>query len=237
MPELVYPPVVGAARSVLRLMDWHMDVTGAEHLPRTGGVVVACNHVSYFDYVFLGLTVTRHTGRYVRFLAKREIFDNPVGGPFMRSMAHISVDRARGSGAYATATAALEHGEILGVFPEATISRSFTVKQLKTGAARLAAAGRAPLLPMAVWGGQRLWTKGRPRDFRRHVPISVEIGEPLRPQPGDDPAKVTAELRERMSALAENVQRNYPERPVSKSDEWWQPAYLGGSAPGSEPPE
>lgn len=236
MPELVYPPVVGTAKAVLRLMDWHMDAVGAEHLPRAGGAVVACNHVSYLDYIFLGLTVTRHTGRYVRFMAKREIFDNAIGGPFMRSMNHISVDRSHGGGAYAEAEAALGRGEIIGVFPEATISQSFTVKKLKSGAARLAVAREVPLVPMAVWGGQRLWTKGHRRDFRRHVPISVTIGEPLRPSATDNPDDVTAELRERMSTLSQNVQRNYPERPIGETDNWWQPAYLGGSAPESEPP-
>lgn len=234
MPELVYPPVIGAARTLLWLMDWHMDVTGTENLPRAGGFVVACNHVSYFDYVFLGLTVTRHTGRHVRFLAKREIFDNAVGGPFMRSMDHISVDRSHGGDAYDLAITALRDGQVLGVFPEATISRSFTVKRLKTGAARMAAATGTPIVPMAVWGGQRLWTKGRPRDFHRHVPISVSIGKPLRPGSADDPDATTAILRERMSDLSRNVQRNYPERPVSEADSWWQPAYLGGTAPESE---
>ena len=237
MAELMYPPVLGIARTLLRTMDWHMDVVGAEHLPRHGGAVVACNHVSYLDFMFLGITVTAKSGRFVRFMAKREIFDNPVGGPFMRSMDHVPVDRARGGGAYDEALAALGRGEVIGVFPEATISRSFRVKELKTGAARLAVAHQAPLVPMAVWGGQRVWTKGHPRQLRRHVPISVAIGEPMRPSATDDPDEVTAGLHVRMSDLAENVQRNYPDRPLGENDNWWQPAYLGGGAPETDAPD
>ncbi|MGH8880085.1 MAG: lysophospholipid acyltransferase family protein [Stackebrandtia sp.] len=235
MPELVYPPVLNTARALLRVMDWHMDVTGAEWLPRNGGAVVACNHVSYLDVIFLGVTVAVKSGRFVRIMGKREVFDNPVVGPFLRSMHHVPVDRVQGGGAYDEAQAALGRGEVIGVFPEATISRSFRVKSLKTGAARLAVAHQAPLIPIAVWGGQRLWTKGRPRHLRRHMPISVAIGEPLRPGAGDDPSVITEELRVRMSTLAENVQRNYPDRPLGENDNWWQPAYLGGSAPETDP--
>ena len=237
MAELVYPPALNTARALMRAMDWHVDVTGVEHLPRHGGAVVACNHVSFLDFLFLGVTVSVRSGRFMRFLAKREIFDNPVGGPFMRSMNHVAVDRSQGGAAYDEALAALANGEMLAVFPEATISRSFRVKQLKTGAARLAVARQVPLVPAAVWGGQRLWTKGRPRRLRRHMPISLEFGEPLRPSETDDPGEVSAQLRDRMAYLAENVQRNYPDRPLGENDNWWQPAYLGGGAPEADNPD
>jgi len=136
------------------------------------------------------------------------------------------------------ALAALRDGEVVGVFPEATISRSFTIKDLKNGAVRLAAAAGVPLIPMALWGSQRMWTKGHPRTLtRRHVPIIIAIGEPLSPQRRDDSEAVTAELRQRLSALLDRIQRGYPDAPAGPDDRWWQPAHLGGSAPTPEEAE
>ena len=96
----------------------------------------------------------------------------------------------------------------------------------------MAATGGVPLIPMAVWGSHRLWTKDRPRALtRRHTPISIVVGEPLRPGRRDTPAVMAAELRERMIALLDRAQREYPDKPTSSEDSWWQPAHLGGSAP------
>jgi 1-acyl-sn-glycerol-3-phosphate acyltransferase len=128
--------------------------------------------------------------------------------------------------------AKLKEGEVVGVFPEATISRSFTVKDIKSGAVRMAAAAKAPIIPMALWGTQRLWTKGRPRTLtKRHVPISILIGEPILPAPGQDRELLAKELRDRMSALLDRAQEEYPESPASDDDRWWLPAHLGGTAP------
>ena len=151
----------------------------------------------------------------------------------MRGMHHIPVDRNAGKAAYDLAVDALRGGEVVGVFPEATISRSFTVKGCKSGAARMAAEAGVPLIPMAVWGTQRLWTKGRPRRLgTRHVPIAILIGEPLLPVPDDDPEKITAELRTRIQNLLDRAQRDYPDKPAD--DPWWMPAHLGGTAPTPE---
>jgi 1-acyl-sn-glycerol-3-phosphate acyltransferase len=209
-----------------------ITVQGAEHVPTTGGAVLASNHISYLDFIFAGLAA-RPSRRLVRFMAKREIFDHPVGGPLMRGMRHISVDREAGAGSYKQAMAALRSGEVVGVFPEATISQSFTVKEIKNGACRLAAATGVPLVPVALWGTQRLWTKGRPRALtQRGVAISILVGEPLEVTRASAEAS-TVELRRRMAALLERAQREYPDRPAP-GEEWWQPAYLGGSAPTPE---
>ena len=234
MPERVYPPVIAACRLMFRVLDLRFRIEGAEHLPRSGGAVLAVNHVSYLDFIFAGLGA-QPSQRLVRFMAKKQIFDHPIGGPLMRGMHHIAVDRDAGAGSYREALRALKAGEVVGVFPEATISRSFTVKEIKNGAVRLAAATGVPLVPMALWGGQRLWTKGRPRRlFRRHVPITILVGEPLYPQKGDDPAAFTAELHARMSALLDQAQKEYPDSPSGPDDGWWQPAHLGGTAPTPE---
>ena len=231
MADLVYPPVIAAARTMFRVLDNRIRIDGAEHIPRRGGAVIACNHISYLDFIFCGLGA-RPAKRLTRFMAKKEIFDNRIAGPLMRGMHHISVDRSAGLASYREALEKLQAGEVVGVFPEATISRSFTVKEIKSGAVRMAAAADVPVVPMALWGTQRLWTKGRPKDLtRRHVPISILIGEPMHPAKGDDWDVVTKELRTRMSALLDRAQAEYPDQPASDEERWWLPAHLGGTAP------
>jgi 1-acyl-sn-glycerol-3-phosphate acyltransferase len=231
MAELVYPPVLLAAKTMFRVLDNRLRIEGTEHIPATGGAVIACNHVSYLDFIYCGLGALP-AKRLVRFMAKKEIFENKIAGPLMRGMHHISVDRDAGMASFREGIAKLKEGEIVGVFPEATISRSFTVKDIKSGAVRMATAAKVPIIPMAVWGTQRLWTKGRPRTLtKRHVPISVLVGEPIVPAPGENRDLLTKELHTRMAALVDRAQTEYPEAPSSEEDKWWLPAHLGGTAP------
>ncbi|WP_431875608.1 lysophospholipid acyltransferase family protein [Amycolatopsis sacchari] len=235
MAELVYPPVILFAKTMFRVLDLKLRVEGGERLPRRGGAVIACNHVSYLDFIFCGLGA-QPAGRLVRFMAKEQVFRHRVSGPLMRGMHHIPVNREAGRASYEEAVARLRAGEVVGVFPEATISPSFTVENIKSGAVRMAAEADVPVIPMAVWGTQRLWTKGHPRTLtKRHVPISVLLGEPLRPRPEDDPELLTKDLRTRMSALLDKAQAEYPEQPSGPDDRWWLPAHLGGTAP--RPPQ
>jgi 1-acyl-sn-glycerol-3-phosphate acyltransferase len=234
MPELVYPPVIVAAKTMFRLLDLRIRVEGADNVPRTGGAVLASNHIGYLDFIFAGLGA-HPSRRLVRFMAKESVFRHRISGPLMRGMKHIPVDREAGLASYRQALAALKDGEVVGVFPEATISRSFVLKEMKTGAVRMAAAARVPIIPTVVWGTQRLWTKGRPRDLtRRHTPISILVGEPLAPGPRDDGNEVMAELKRRMSVLLDRAQREYPDKPDGPEDAWWQPVHLGGTAPTPE---
>src|ERR671933_2487798 len=169
---------------VFRLFRFRFDVRGSEHVPATGGAIICSNHVSYFDFTFLGLgALPQH--RLVRFMAKSGVFGHWFAGPFMRAMRHIPVDRRAGAAAFETAVRALKDGEVVGVFPEATISRSFTVKELKAGAARMALDAGVPIIPAAVWGGQRIATKGHEVVRRRGVPVTVILGEPIVPEPGE----------------------------------------------------
>ncbi|UMP02605.1 1-acyl-sn-glycerol-3-phosphate acyltransferase [Amycolatopsis sp. EV170708-02-1] len=234
MAELVYPPVIMAAKLMFRVLDNRIRVEGTEHIPSSGGAVIACNHVSYLDFIFCGLGA-QPAKRLVRFMAKKEIFSNRIAGPLMRGMHHISVDRGAGLASYREAVERLKAGEVVGVFPEATISRSFTVKDIKSGAVRMAAEAGVPVVPMALWGTQRLWTKGRPKDLtKRHVPISILVGEPMHPKADEDAEVLSKDLRVRMSALVDRVQADYPEKPVSDDERWWLPAHLGGTAPTPE---
>ncbi|NDU71287.1 1-acyl-sn-glycerol-3-phosphate acyltransferase [Actinomadura sp. DSM 109109] len=236
MRELVYPPVIKTALGVFKALNIKIRLEGTDQIPSTGGAVLVSNHVSYLDFIFAGLAA-HPAGRLVRFMAKKEIFDHRIGGPLMRGMHHIPVDRNAGASSYAAALKALRGGEIVGVFAEATISRSFTVKEIKSGAVRMAVASKTPLIPVALWGPQRMWTKGRKRRLlQRNVPVTILVGEPMYPKRGDDYDQVTRDLQARMSELLERAQREYPD--VPRSDEtWWQPAYLGGTAPTPEEAE
>jgi 1-acyl-sn-glycerol-3-phosphate acyltransferase len=99
----------------------------------------------------------------------------------MRSLHHIPVDRDNGIASFRMALRYLKDGELVGVFPEATISRSMELKDFKSGTVRMASAAGVPLIPIVVWGTQRLMTKDHPRDFRRGNTISVTVGAPLHP--------------------------------------------------------
>lgn len=234
MADLVYPPVIAACKLWFKATGMHVVVTGTEHLPPTGGAVVAINHVSYLDFIFAGLASVK-MGRLTRFMAKEAVFRNKVSGPLMRGMSHIPVDRDAGSTSFRAALKALKAGELVGIFPEATISRSFTVKELKSGAVRLAQSAGVPLVPVAVWGGQRMFTKGHPKALLsrgRHV--FVQVGEPVdAPRQGDADA-ITAALRASLQTMLEQLQRSTPEQPLPGDDAWWHPARLGGSAPTPE---
>lgn len=229
--EPVYRPVTGAARAVLAVMKWTVDTSGAQHIPRAGGAVIATNHVGYLDFVFVGYGA-REQKRLVRFLAKKEVFDHKVAGPLMRGMKHIPVDRfGRAGTALDLSIEALRRGEIVGMFPEGTISRSFVPREGKTGAARMAMGAGVPLIPGAVWGTQRILTKGRPKNFERNIPVTVEFGAPIPYEADDDPGVVTKRLMTAIEEMVARVQETYPARPGSDADAWWLPAHLGGAAP------
>jgi len=224
--DLVYPPVIAACRVSFRALGLRLNVQGGEHVPITGGAVLASNHVSHLDFIFAGLGA-RQAGRHVRFMAKESIFAHRVAGPLMRGMHHIAVDRDAGSASFRDALAAIKSGEVVGIFPEATISRSFEPKEFKSGAERLAAAAKVPLIPVGLWGTQRLWTYDKHSSLKqRGVPVQVFVGEPI------DAAAHRKEaahlLKEAVTALVHRAQQHYPD---DGTGQWWQPRRLGGTAP------
>jgi 1-acyl-sn-glycerol-3-phosphate acyltransferase len=228
-----YRGVIRLALIVFRLFRFRFDVRGTEHVPTSGGAIICSNHVSFFDFTYLGLAaLPQH--RLVRFMAKSAVFTHWLSGPFMRAMQHIPVDRTAGAAAFDSAVRALKDGQVVGVFPEATISSSFTVKDLKAGAARMAVQAGVPILPAAVWGGHRIATKGHDVVLRRNVAVTVLIGEPLVPEPGEKAQSLLRRTRAAMEALLDEAQRSYPDQPAGDDDRWWLPARLGGTAPTPE---
>jgi len=226
--EPVYGTMIGLARLVWKVQGLKFTVTGVENLPKTGGAVLAINHTGYFDFTFAGLPAYRQgLGRKVRFMAKEEVFEHGLTGPIMRRLRHISVDRSNGAPSFDEACRLLKEGELVGVYPEATISRSFEIKEFKSGAARMAIAAGVPIVPHVVWGAQRLWTKDHPKKmWRPKVPISVSVGEPIEPTlPAQE---LTTLLHSRMQHLLDQVQDAYGPYPPG---EFWVPKRLGGGAP------
>ncbi len=227
--EPVYTSVITVARALFALQGLRFRITGEDHVPRVGGAVMMVNHTGYFDFTYAGLTVLK-AKRLVRFMAKESIWKNPVAGPLMTGMKHIPVDREAGAESYAVALAALRRGEIVGVFPEATISRSFELKDFKSGGVRLAQEAEVPVLPTTIWGSQRVWTKGHPRRLGRHnIAIHLTVGAPMPIAPDEDPEAATARVKEVMQEQLLADQADYPLMPAEEHH--LLPLRLGGTAP------
>lgn len=232
MADYVYPPVIRTAFAIYRGLDISFQVSGYEHIPATGGAVLASNHISYLDFIFVGTPPWIAQKRLTRFMAKESVFRNNVSGPLMRGMHHIPVDREAGANSMRHAVDALRAGELVGMFPEATISQSFVVKDMKTGAARMAAEAGVPLIPAAVWGTHRLWTKNHPRQLTlRGKTVGLRVGAPMTVSPDDDMREATATLRRRVQALLDEAQAVHPDTKNPPPDAWWLPQHLGGTAP------
>jgi putative phosphoserine phosphatase / 1-acylglycerol-3-phosphate O-acyltransferase len=162
------------------------DLHGMDNIPLTGPVLLASNHRSYFDVAALGIVAAR-LGRPVRFMAKQEVFDAPVVGSLARALGGIQVDRGSGSSdPMRRASAALRAGEVVIVLPQGTIPRGEAffdpVLVGHTGVARLAAETGAPVIPVGLWGTERVW----PRSSRvpnvtalQHPPrVTINVGLP-----------------------------------------------------------
>ena len=219
--EIVVPPLIAANGN-------KMEFQGLEHLPASGGALIAVNHTSYLDWL-PALYAAYKRGRRLRFMIKAEVQDSPAGKWLIKHARLIPVDRDAGRDAYAVAVQRLREGELVGVHPEATISRSFELRAFKTGAVRMALDAQVPLIPMVVWGAHRIWPKDHPKHVvRNDVPITVAVGRPLAPVGEVD--QLNSSLRREMELLLYRVQEEYPH----PQGAYWVPRRLGGSAPSPE---
>lgn len=218
-------------RVLFAVLRVRRSATGLANIPADGGAILAMTHFGYLEFGLVAYTIWRYDRRRVRFLITSGAFRNPIIGFLLRRLHQIPVDRHAGAGAFDAAIIALAEGSLLGIFPEAGIDPSFTVRALKTGAVRLAAQSGAPLIPVAVWGGQRLITREHRflRGERFGNPVMLKFAPAL---PVDGEAHdVTARLRATLQELVASLRAEYPE---DGHGQWWHPAALGGTAPTPE---
>ena len=217
-------PVYRLAEVMLRLpvrysMRWRVE--GIERIPAYGPVLLASNHISYFDPIAIGFLADR-AGRRVRFLAKAELFEKRFMAAVMRRMGQIRVERGRGdAGALDLATAALRAGECVQVFPEGTISDEFEPMAGKTGLARLAKAAGVDVLPVGLWGTHRVIPPGEQKPERWRTPIVIVVGEPIPVTSDANPRETTDRIMAGICAAVAEARRHYPSPPPGQPDPWW----------------
>ena len=227
--DRAYRTIIRAALAWFRVGDITVEMSGLEHIPTHGPALLACNHLSFVDYLIQGFPGVKR-GRFTRFVAKSELFEHSKTGPIMRGCNHISLNRAAGADGMAECVDRLNDGQVVGIFSEGTISQSYVIKDVKTGTVRIAAEAGVPVIPVVVWGTQRIMAKGRKLEPRHHH-VQIVVGEPYYVD-GKDAAAETAELKRRMEALLEPMILADPEfeRGVAEKA-WWLPAAYGGGAP------
>lgn len=229
-PDRTYRLAVRLFGAIYRVMGYQFDVRGTELIPTDGPAVIAGNHIGFLDFTFIGYAA-RPQGRLIRFMTKSQVFEIPLVGRLVRAMRHIPVERRSGARAYRQGLRLLDAGEVVGVFPEATISRSWLLKPFKRGAAGLAVNQNVPLIPVVVWGGHRIYTVDKHRSLRRRIPVSIRVGEPLLTADGESVDQLSTRLHVAMEQLLAEAISSYPEMPRDEADRWWLPHDRGGSAP------
>ncbi|WP_244977394.1 lysophospholipid acyltransferase family protein [Corynebacterium lizhenjunii] len=229
--ERVYQLAISLLERVLRFQGIRVTARGVENVPQFGPALLAMNHTGYYDFIFGEIPAYLRGRRLARFMAKKEVFEVPVLGRAMRAMRHVPVDRAAGAAAIDEAVDHLRSGRLVTIFPEATISRSFELKDFKNGAARIAYTADAPLIPMVTWGSQRIWAKGGKKNLgRTGTPVLIYVGQPL--ELSGDAAADTAALKAAMEELLAQARAEYEaEYGPFPPGQPWQPAALGGTAP------
>lgn len=147
---------------------------GAHHLPESGPAIVVCNHVNYLDPFIMGVVFDRP----LHFMAKSELFENPILGWLLRKVYAFPVRRGRSDRqAIRHALKVLQEGHVLALFPEGTRSKTGALQEFQRGAAMLALRSGAPIIPMVILGGHEALAGGR--KLPRRVPIKVRVGEPI----------------------------------------------------------
>ena len=241
--DRMYRTVVHAGKAVFTALRLPIRVTGTENLPTSDplngrsrrvvpgrGAVVAITHFGYLDFAFAELVLWNHARIQARYMISKRAADHWFVSFFVHALGHVVTDRRAGAAAYDDALLKLRAGEYVAILPEAGVSRSFTVRGLKTGAVRMAAEAGVPIIPVSVWGSHRLLTRSHGFSIRRalRTPVHVHIGPAIHPSPGLDAVEGTERLREELQRGIETCIRDYPDAPEQGA--WWMPAHLGGGA-------
>jgi 1-acyl-sn-glycerol-3-phosphate acyltransferase len=219
-PEPWYHFAVWILRPPVGLwFNWRFE--GMEHVPREGPVLVACNHISYFDPLAHGLMMVK-AGRRPRFLAKRELYGSWLLRNILVGARQIPVKRGTGSASpVETAKRSLRDGEAVMIYPESTITRNPDSSPMhgKTGVARLTLATDVPVLPLAVWGSQNVWQREGVKSLAFGRPIWLKAGAPLDFSRYDGSANdpgtiraITDEVMDELTRLVLDMRSRYPKR-------------------------
>ncbi len=170
----------------------------------------------------------------MRFLITQGAADHWFAGPAVSAAGHVVVGYGGGSHAYDAAVQKLREGEYIAILPEAGVSRSFRVRECKTGAVRMAAEAGVPIIPVSVWGAHRVMTRHHGfSPFRAwRAPVRVHVGKPFTPGRELDVAAATERLREILQYGIDAGIADFPLKPAPGA--WWMPAALGGGAPNEE---
>ena len=203
-----------ATVALLRAFAWFVmkiETQGAENLPAEGAVVLVSNHVTTFDIFPMQLSISRP----IFFMAKEELLHNPIVEYIFRKGGVFPVYRStKDEWAKRHSEKVLEHGQVLGLFPEGTRSKGRGLRTAKTGAARFALKIGCPIVPMAVNGSHRVF-----KYFPKRTLVTVTLGEPIYPQPNEGPLALTDRV---MFAIADmlppELKGVYAEKPPGYND-------------------
>jgi 1-acyl-sn-glycerol-3-phosphate acyltransferase len=212
--------VEGLFRHPLRIaFEWR--ITGLEHIPERGAVLLAANHVSFFDPLALASVADRRRRR-VRFMAMAELFRSPAAGWLMTRLGHIPVARKTetAKSSLPAALTRLRWGDCVGIFPEGGLSRDLEPRRGQTGTARLARWSAAPVVPVGLWGTHRVVAPGGKAKLRMRVPIAVSVGAPLVFSEDDDLHEATDRIMAAICAEVARARTGYP-APAPGEDPWW----------------
>ena len=203
-----------------RLVRW--TITGLDHIPSHGPVLLASNHISVLDpMAMLWLGDRRH--RKVRFMAKAELWTTRFCRFFLTRTGQIPVSRhsAAAGGSLDAAARSLAAGECVGIYPEGRISDDLEPMAAKIGIGRLAIDSQAPIVPVGVWGTHRLSTKGRKPRPRVGVAVSIVVGEPVAIAANDDVMDAADRIMAAICACVAEARRIYPQQPRGRDNGWW----------------
>jgi putative phosphoserine phosphatase/1-acylglycerol-3-phosphate O-acyltransferase len=177
----VWWTIARATVGVLAKTAFRLRVSGVRNVPESGGALLAYNHISVIDAVFVALPVAER-GRAVRFLALSEDFERPIVGWGLRRIGQIPIRRSFGDWmAIETSADVLKSGQLAGLAPEGTVGDGTSMLPGQKGAARIALMAGAPVVPVGLWGTQHRWPKDgfRFNSLTRPI-VAVVYGEAIR---------------------------------------------------------